>query len=108
MTRLTPRPIDELTELQPILEGVKAAMGFVPTSMLTMAHMPQLTVAFSLLASTVFLGLTALSAQTPNTPAVAVGGPVIDFTAPADDGTLFDSGTLRGRPFLLKFFRGHW
>ena len=54
MTHVTPRAAEELTELTPVLEGVKAAMGFVPTSMLTMAHMPQLTVAFSLLASTVF------------------------------------------------------
>jgi hypothetical protein len=63
---------------------------------------------FSLLGSGIFLGLAALGRQEPKEPAVAVGSPVIDFSAPLDDDTLFDSNTLRGRPFLLKFFRGHW
>lgn len=54
MTHVAPRTLDEVGELAPMLEGVRTAMGFIPTSMLTMAHMPQLTIAFSLLASTVF------------------------------------------------------
>lgn len=56
MTRVLPRSPEDVAELAPVLAGVEAAMGFVPTSMLTMAHMPQLTVAFSLLGSTVFGG----------------------------------------------------
>lgn len=63
---------------------------------------------FSLLASGVFLGLSAISGQEQKEPAVAVGGPMLEFRAPSDDGTLFESSALRGRPFLLKFFRGHW
>lgn len=54
MANITPRSLDELADLAPALEGVKAFMGFVPNSMLTMAHMPQLTLAFSMLSSTVF------------------------------------------------------
>lgn len=45
---------EQLTSLAPVLEGSKAAMGFIPNSMLTMAHMPQLTMAFSILAGVVF------------------------------------------------------
>lgn len=64
MANIAPRSIDELTELAPALEGVKAFMGFVPNSMLTMAHMPQLTLAFSMLSSTVFgADLKALASQ---------------------------------------------
>jgi len=40
--------------------------------------------------------------------AVTVGGPILDFTAPDENGAPFDLASLRGRPYLLKFFRGHW
>ncbi len=45
---------DDLAALEPVLAGAEASMGFVPNSMLTMAHMPQLTMAFSMLAGVVF------------------------------------------------------
>lgn len=63
---------------------------------------------FAILAGGAFCGLRALSAQQPNRPAVSVGGPILDFSAPDDSGAPFDLAQLRGRPFLLKFFRGHW
>ena len=63
---------------------------------------------FALVASGLFLALQLQAGQAANTPAVAVGGPILDFTAPDDSGETFDLATLRGRPFLLKFFRGHW
>ncbi len=56
MAHLQPRSTEELTVLAPVLEGVRAAMGFVPNSMLTMAHLPQLPMAFSLLANVAFGG----------------------------------------------------
>jgi len=55
-----------------------------------------------------FLGLAAQSPQPAFRPAVAVGEPIIDFTLPDHEGRPFDLASLRGRPFLLKFFRGHW
>jgi hypothetical protein len=55
-----------------------------------------------------FLALAAQSRQAPRTPAVALGGPIVDFTLPDHESKPFDLATLRGRPFLLKFFRGHW
>jgi AhpD family alkylhydroperoxidase len=54
MAHVAPRSPDDIAELAPVLEGARAAMGFVPNSMLTMAHMPQLTMAFNLLAAVVF------------------------------------------------------
>ena len=56
MAHVAPRSMDEMPGLAPVFEGAKAAMGFVPNSMLTMAHMPQLPVAFSMLANVVFGG----------------------------------------------------
>jgi hypothetical protein len=55
-----------------------------------------------------FLLLQLLSRQSRRVPAVAVGGPILDFTAPDAEGNPFQLASLYGRPYLLKFFRGHW
>jgi peroxiredoxin len=55
-----------------------------------------------------FLGLSAASGQAKVAPAIAVGGSTIDFTASDDQGQPFALASRRGKPFLLKFFRGHW
>jgi len=85
MTLVTPRDPADIPELAPMLDGVKAAMGFIPNSMLTMAHMPQLPIAFSLLANVVFGG--DLRAQ------LALLAPL----APAPDG-----GTQNLSPDLIQ------
>jgi len=59
-------------------------------------------------AGAIFLGLQTLAGQVPATPAVSVGAPILDFTAPDENGEPFDLASLRGKPYLLKFFRGHW
>jgi hypothetical protein len=56
----------------------------------------------------VFLALQTQSRQSRLAPAVAVGGRILEFTLPDHEGRSFDLATLRGKPFLLKFFRGHW
>ena len=53
MTHIIPKQREELSELEPMLQMVEAAMGFLPTSMLTMAHWPELTQAFGGLGATV-------------------------------------------------------
>ena len=53
MTHIPTVPRDQLSELEPMLKGVEASMGFVPTSMLTMAHWPELLQAFGGLGGTV-------------------------------------------------------
>ena len=55
-----------------------------------------------------FLALYAASGQRQGGARVAVGSPLIDFTAQDDEGRPFALSELRGRPVLLKFFRGHW
>ena len=42
MAHIIPRQRKELPELEPILQMVEASMGFLPTSMMTMAHWPEL------------------------------------------------------------------
>ena len=56
----------------------------------------------------VFSLLRSFSAQKRTEPAVAVGDPILAFSAPDETGADFDLTSLAGRPFLLKFFRGHW
>jgi hypothetical protein len=56
----------------------------------------------------VFLALQTQSRQARVTPAVGVGDRIIEFTLPDHTGRPFALATLRGKPFLLKFFRGHW
>ena len=53
MTHITPKDPDSIPELAPVLKMVEAAMGFVPTSMLTMAHWPELMTSFSAFAGPV-------------------------------------------------------
>jgi AhpD family alkylhydroperoxidase len=54
MSHVPSRDPAETPELEPVFRAAEAAMGFVPNSMLTMAHLPQLPAAFLLLASTAF------------------------------------------------------
>lgn len=55
-----------------------------------------------------FLTLLASSGQMQGTARFAVGGELPDFVATDDEGRPFALASLRGQPFLLKFFRGHW
>lgn len=63
----------------------------------------------SVLIGGVYLGLGFfLSAQSKQTPAVTVGSSLPVFSAPDENGNLFDIASLSGNPIFLKFFRGHW
>jgi len=62
----------------------------------------------AILGAVTALGLAAQAKQANLKPAVAVGGPILEFVLPDEAGRAFDLRSLRGRPFLLKFFRGHW
>ena len=55
-----------------------------------------------------FGALRLQSAQKPNEPAVGVGDLMLAVSAPDENGVDFDLSSLRGKPYLLKFFRGHW
>jgi hypothetical protein len=58
--------------------------------------------------SVLFLYLTSTGAQRVDDAMVAVGDTLPSFTAPDDNGNVFDSTSLAGSRVLLKFFRGHW
>jgi hypothetical protein len=67
------------------------------------------TAAFiAILMGGMFIVLRLQSAQAGNAAAVIVGGPILYFTALDDQGEPFNLASLLGKPFLLKFFRGHW
>jgi uncharacterized peroxidase-related enzyme len=53
MPRIDPIPRDDLPQYEPTFQLVEAAMGFVPSSMRTMAKIPELFEAFSRLAGTI-------------------------------------------------------
>ena len=56
MSHVQPLPRDSVGSLGPLFDNAEQAIGFVPNSMLTMAYMPQLPVAFMLLANTIMGG----------------------------------------------------
>lgn len=62
----------------------------------------------AVIAGLAFPALRLQSAQQPNRPAVAVGERMLAITAPDEEGNAFDLASLTGKPYLLKFFRGHW
>jgi hypothetical protein len=47
MTRVQPLDRGSLPEFEPFFQMVENAMGFVPTSLFTMAHRPELLRAFA-------------------------------------------------------------
>jgi uncharacterized peroxidase-related enzyme len=46
MTLVTPKTREMLADMEPTFQAVEAAMGFLPNSMLTMAHWPELLQSF--------------------------------------------------------------
>ena len=48
------------------------------------------------------------SGQKSAEPTLSVGEPILAFTALDENGVAFDLASLKGKPYLLKFFRGHW
>ena len=58
MAHVAPRSMDEMPDLTPVFEGAKAAMGFVPNSMLTLGRRPEILQGFAALAGSVLAGGT--------------------------------------------------
>lgn len=50
MTRLEPIPREDLPQYEPVFQTVEGSMGFVPSSMRTMAHVPEILDGFAALA----------------------------------------------------------
>jgi alkylhydroperoxidase family enzyme len=71
MSHISPRSPDEVAFLAPVLEATRRQIGFLPNSLLTMAHMPHVALAFGLLMSTIRGGdlKAAYAAIADNVPA---------------------------------------
>jgi hypothetical protein len=96
-------------DLRPTIAAHAVAVALGLTAVALGASTPGLILAaVAILGGAVFLAIQTQSRQARLTPAVAVGSPIIEFTLPDHEGRPFDLATLRGKPFLLKFFRGHW
>lgn len=54
------------------------------------------------------LYLSVTAGQKVAANGIQVGDTIPAFTALDEHGALFDSASLAGSRFLLKFFRGHW
>ena len=54
MAQVQPVKRDSVADLEGVFGAVEGSMGFLPNSMLTMAHMPQLPMAFMMLTSVIF------------------------------------------------------
>jgi hypothetical protein len=67
-----------------------------------------LAAAIALLLSSIFLALAGLSRQERRHPTVGVGDLMLEFEAIDAEGRPWSSASRAGRPYLLKFFRGHW
>ncbi len=63
---------------------------------------------FAAVSGGIFLAIQLQAGQARRKPGFALGQPLPDFVAPDDSGAPFASASLRGKPLLLKFFRGHW
>jgi hypothetical protein len=50
----------------------------------------------------------AIGPQRVAADAVQVGERLRDFSAPDENGAIFELASTSGHPVLLKFFRGHW
>ena len=50
----------------------------------------------------------AISRQEVAANAIRVGDSIPVFSALDENGEVFESETLAGKPTLIKFFRGHW
>ena len=53
MARIEPKDRSKLTELEPIFNQTQMLLGFLPNSMLTMAHKPELLKSFAAMAMTI-------------------------------------------------------
>jgi len=87
--------------------GAAAALGVLAFAMGT-GLLGGIPAGIAILLGVVFIGLWLQRKQDAREPAIAVGGPMLDFTALDEHGAEFHLSSLRGRPILLKFFRGHW
>jgi hypothetical protein len=64
--------------------------------------------ALAILIGSFFPFTVAISRQEVAANSIRVGDSIPVFSALDENGEVFESKTLAGKPVLIKFFRGHW
>ena len=64
--------------------------------------------ALAIIIGSFFPFTVAISRQEVAANAIRVGDSIPVFSALDENGEVFESTTLAGKPALIKFFRGHW
>jgi cellobiose-specific phosphotransferase system component IIC len=64
--------------------------------------------ALAIIIGSFFPFTVAISRQEVAANAIRVGDSIPVFSALDENGEVFESETLAGKPALIKFFRGHW
>jgi hypothetical protein len=64
--------------------------------------------ALAIIIGSFFPFTVAISRQEVAANAIRVGDSIPVFSALDENGEIFESKTLAGKPALIKFFRGHW
>ena len=64
--------------------------------------------ALAIIIGSFFPFTVAISRQEVAADAIRVGDAIPAFSALDENGEVFESKTLAGKPVLIKFFRGHW
>ena len=64
--------------------------------------------ALAIIIGSFFPFTVAISRQEVAANAIRVGDSIPVFSALDENGEVFESKTLAGKPALIKFFRGHW
>lgn len=91
---------------------VAAQLGAIAASLAAIVLGPSVaTIAAAVLAlplAALFLFLLSEAPVPDTTIRVAVGQPLLAFSAQTSEGTPWSTEQLRGRRVLIKFFRGAW
>ena len=66
------------------------------------------TAALAIIIGSFFPFTVAISRQEVAANTIRVGDSIPVFSALDENGEVFESKTLAGKPALIKFFRGHW
>ena len=85
-----------------------AGLGITALAIGTQSLVAGIAAGLAIFAGAFFLFSVAIGKQTGGSGQLQVGSPLADFSAPDENNEPFNISSLRGKPILLKFFRGHW
>ena len=85
-----------------------AGLGITALAIGTQSLVADIAAGLAIFAGAFFLFSVAIGKQTGGSGQLQVGSPLADFSVPDENNEPFNISSLRGKPILLKFFRGHW